>query len=102
MEMMEGKQSQVESIEIVLARLLRIGSMIAAALMALGIILLLAGVGIGATVVTAGLVVLVATPVLRVVVAGFVFLRERDYLFALFCVVVVAALGVGMLIGNLE
>ncbi|HWI61246.1 MAG TPA: DUF1634 domain-containing protein [Symbiobacteriaceae bacterium] len=102
MEMMEGKQSRVESIELILARLLRIGSMMAAGLMGVGIVMLALGLASGSLVVTAGLVVLVSTPILRVSVAMIVFLRERDYLFALFCLVVIGALFVGMLIGKAE
>ena len=69
MEMMEGKQSRVESIEPILARLLRIGSMMAAGLMGVGIVMLALGLASGSLVVTAGLVVLVSTPILRVSVA---------------------------------
>ncbi|HYF78459.1 MAG TPA: DUF1634 domain-containing protein [Symbiobacteriaceae bacterium] len=102
MEMTHGKESRVDSMEIILARLLRIGSMIAAGLMAAGIVLMVTGVALGGTLVLAGLLTLVSTPVIRVLAAMIVFLRERDYLFAGFCAVVILSLAVGMFIGNLE
>ncbi|MDF2630566.1 MAG: hypothetical protein K0R39_4397 [Symbiobacteriaceae bacterium] len=102
MEMTRGKESRVDSMEIVLARLLRVGSMIAAGLMAVGILLMVVGVGFGGAVIQAGLLTLVSTPVIRVLAAMVVFLRERDFLFAGFCVVVFVSLAVGMVIGNLE
>lgn len=104
MEITGAKPSQMESIELILAKLLRIGSLLAAGLMGAGTVAMLAGLT-GGTVnmlMTAGIVVLVFTPIMRVVVAGVVFLRERDYLFSLFCAIVVAALAVGMLIGKVE
>lgn len=102
MEMTNEKESRHEALELVLARLLRVGSMLAAGLMVVGIGLMLAGLPLGTTLVMAGLLTLVSTPVLRVVAAMVVFMRERDYLFALFCLVVVLSLGVGMAIGHTE
>lgn len=102
MEMTHGKESRADSMEMILARLLRIGSMIAAGLMAVGIVLMIFGATLGGTLVLAGLLTLVSTPVIRVLAAMAVFLRERDYLFAGFCVVVILSLAVGMMIGNLE
>ena len=102
MQMTEERESPVQSMELILARLLRVGSLVAAGLTAVGIVLIALGLPAGTAVATAGLVVLVSTPILRVSVAMLVFLKERDYLFALFCLVVIAALGVGMLIGKTE
>jgi uncharacterized membrane protein len=47
----------------------------------------------------AGLITLLLTPVLRVLVAGVVFVKERDWLFALFCLVVLCALTAGVTLG---
>lgn len=104
MEMMESKHAGAESIEIILAKLLRIGSVIAAALMGAGLLLSVLGVAgaLGTELVTIGLIVLVSTPVMRVAVAMAVFVRDKDYLFALFCLVVIGALGLGVLIGRTE
>ncbi|QEM67315.1 DUF1634 domain-containing protein [Geobacter sp. FeAm09] len=91
-----------EAIELVLARLLRIGSLVAAALLALGIgAMLLGGHAVVAPrLITAGLLALLATPVMRVVAAGVIFVRDRDWRFAFFCVVVLCAIVTGILLGH--
>ncbi|ABK98819.1 DUF1634 domain-containing protein [Pelobacter propionicus] len=90
-----------EPIEIVLARLLRIGTVIAAALLATGIgAMLLAGANWAPRLITAGLVVLLGTPVMRVLVAGLVFVRQRDWLFSLFCLIVLCSLAAGIILGR--
>jgi uncharacterized membrane protein len=50
--------------------------------------------------VTAGLIALVLTPVLRVATAFVVFLQERDRAFALISFFVLAAIAVGVLLGK--
>jgi uncharacterized membrane protein len=90
------------ALELILARWLRAGSTLAAAIMAAGIAALLAGLPVGGTVITVGIWVLMSTPVIRVVVALLVFLRERDWLFALFCLVVLASLAAGVWLGQLR
>lgn len=89
-------------IELTLARALRVGSIIAALLMAAGLMMIILGWAPdqGNRVLTAGLITLVATPVMRVAVALLVFLRERDYLFAFFCLVVLSSLAAGVVIGQ--
>lgn len=92
-----------EPIELTLARLLRIGSFIAAILIAVGIGAMLLGHEQSAGhLITAGLLVLMATPVMRVVTAGLIFVREKDWRFACFCLVVVCALVVGAVLGKLH
>jgi len=98
-----GAVSRHEPIELVLARLLRLGSLIAAALLAAGIgAMLLGNSGFAPRLVTAGLMTLLATPVLRVVAAGVIFIREREWQFAFFCLVVLCALVAGVLLGRGE
>jgi uncharacterized membrane protein len=93
--------SQHEAIELVLARLLRIGSVIAAILLAIGIgAMLLGHTEFAPRLITAGLLALMATPVMRVVVAGLIFVRDRDWRFAFFCLVVLCALVAGVLLGH--
>jgi uncharacterized membrane protein len=90
-------------IETVLARLLRLGSLLAAILLASGIAaMLLAEASFAQWLITAGLIVLLGTPVMRVLVAGLVFAREKDWLFALFCLVVLCALAAGAILGRGE
>ncbi len=93
--------SKHEPIEMILARLLFVGSVIAAILLAVGIGAMLLGHGdVASRLVTIGLVALMATPIMRVLTAGLIFVREKDWLFALFCLVVLCALAVGILLGH--
>jgi uncharacterized membrane protein len=78
----------------VLALTLKAGAYTAFALIVAGLILQLV-TPLGPRVTTAGVVVLLATPVLRIIVAGIQFLRERDTRYALvslgvLCIVVLA------------
>lgn len=88
--------------DILVARMLRIGSTIAASLIAVGLMVALAGLApnLSTTLVTAGLVVLVLTPVLRVVTAFLAFLRERDFIYAFFSFLVLVALAIGVVLGR--
>ncbi|MCM0083799.1 DUF1634 domain-containing protein [Geomonas sp. Red32] len=92
--------SRHEAIELVLARLLRIGSIVAAFLLAGGI----AGMAIhepfATKMITAGLLVLLGTPILRVLAAFVIFLRDREWHYALFSLVVLAALAAGIILGR--
>ena len=93
--------SRHEPIELVLARLLRLGSIIAALLLAVGIgAMLLGHTGFAPRIITAGLLALMATPIMRVVVAGLIFVRDRDWRFAFFCLVVLCALVAGVVLGH--
>jgi uncharacterized membrane protein len=95
------KKLQSEAIELVLARLLRLGSLAAATLLAAGLALMLLGqTGIAPRLITAGLLVLLGTPVLRVMAAALIFVRERDWYFAFFCLVVLCALAAGIWLGK--
>ena len=66
----------------VLSLTLKFGAYTAFALIVAGLLLQLA-VPWGTKVASAGLLVLLATPVLRIVAAGAQFLRERDFKYAL-------------------
>jgi uncharacterized membrane protein len=91
---------KVLAVERILAKVLRLGSMVAGVLLAAGIgAMPFTGAPLPRRLVTAGLVTLLFTPVLRVLVAGVVFCKERDWLFALFCLVVLCSLAVGMTLG---
>jgi uncharacterized membrane protein len=95
------KKSQNEAIELVLARLLRLGSLVAASLLALGLALMLLGqTGLAPRLITAGLLVLLGTPILRVLTAALIFVREGDWYFAFFCLVVLCSLAAGIYLGN--
>jgi uncharacterized membrane protein len=95
------KGTQNEAIELVLARLLRIGSLIAAAMLAAGILAMVLGqTEFAPKLITAGLLVLLCTPVMRVLVAGIIFVRDKDWHFAFFSLVVLCALAAGVFFGR--
>jgi uncharacterized membrane protein len=92
--------TKVLAIERILARVLRLGSIIAGVLLAAGIGgMMLTGAAYPRRLITAGLVTLLLTPVLRVLVAAVVFFKERDWLFALFCLLVLCSLAAGVKLG---
>ncbi|MBU5614555.1 DUF1634 domain-containing protein [Geomonas sp. Red51] len=75
--------------------------MVAAALLAVGIALMVFGhTGFAPRLITVGLLVLLGTPVMRVVAAAIIFVKERDWHFALFSLVVLCALAVGIYFGK--
>ena len=97
----QGKKTETAAIELVLARLLRIGSLVAAALLATGILAMVLGrTDFAPGLINAGLLVLLCTPVMRVLVAGLIFIREKDWHFALFSLVVLCALAAGVFFGR--
>lgn len=75
-----------------LAQLLLGGVVTAAASLALGLALWLAGAGAGGPLLNLGLVVLMATPVLRVAFSAVETIRSRDWTFAAAAVAVLAIL----------
>jgi uncharacterized membrane protein len=92
--------TKVFAIERILAKVLRLGSIIAGVLLAAGIgAMMLTGASFSGRLIMAGLITLLLTPVLRVLVAAVVFFKERDWLFALFCLVVLCCLAAGVKLG---
>lgn len=90
-----------EPLEDSLAKMLRLGSAIAAGLITSGILVMLTGNEATANgLIVAGLITLMATPVMRVVVAGVVFVRDKDWRFAFFCLVVICSILVGIFMGR--
>lgn len=69
---------------------LRIGSFGSIGLIVLGTLLAIAHVGWGEGIMRGGFLLLMFTPALRIFVAGIVFLRERDYRYALVALVVLS------------
>ena len=92
--------TKVLAIERILAKVLRLGSIAAGVMLAIGIGTMLAtGSALAVHLITAGLIILLLTPVLRVLVAAVVFCRERDWLYALFCLGVLCSLVAGVKLG---
>ena len=97
----EGKKTESVAIELVLARLLRIGSLISAAMLTAGILAMVLGqTEFAPKLITGGLLVLLCTPVMRVLAAGVIFVREKDWHFAFFSLVVLCALAAGVFFGR--
>lgn len=95
------RTSGLSDIELILALFLRVGSIVAAGLMAAGLVdMVLWEAQIAPKLITAGIIVLVSTPVMRVMVAGVIFIKERDWRFALFSLVVLLAVILGAVIGT--
>jgi uncharacterized membrane protein len=82
----------------VLSLTLKFGAYMAFALIVAGLLLqFVAAWGIKVT--AAGLLVLLATPVLRIIVAGLQFLRERDFRYALVSLGVLAIVVLAYVLG---
>lgn len=83
----------------VLAFTLKAGAYMAFALIVTGLVLQVLGAAAGRAITAAGVLVLLATPALRIVVAGIQFLRERDYKFALVSLGVLSIVVLAYLLG---
>jgi uncharacterized membrane protein len=83
----------------VLAFTLKAGAYMAFALIVTGLVLQILGAAAGRAITAAGVLVLLATPALRIVVAGIQFLRERDYKFALVSLGVLSIVVLAYLLG---
>lgn len=81
---------------ILIGRILQIGVAVAAAVTAVGLVLLLSGRG-GGAVIELGVLILVATPVARVAFTVIWFARERDRLYAGMALFVLVVLVLGLL-----
>jgi uncharacterized membrane protein len=81
-------------LEVQLGRLLQAGVLTSAAFLAIGLVLWMAGAADGAAnaLLTAGLVILMATPILRVIVSLAEYVRMRDWFFVVTTVLVFAVL----------
>ncbi|MDQ6800292.1 MAG: DUF1634 domain-containing protein [Acidobacteriota bacterium] len=84
--------------DIAISWLLRIGVLLSAGLITVGMMLHLAG-GSGRMIIIAGLIVLIATPVARVVFSIFIFMREGDRLYVAITSAVLLILLFGFAIG---
>jgi uncharacterized membrane protein len=78
-----------------IGEVLRFGTMTSSTLFAIGLVMALVGyqAGLGQVLLQAALIILLATPAARVVVSIIEYARERDWLFVVLTLVVLAALG---------
>lgn len=98
----QTQAQQIERVELAVSRLLRLGTSVAAILMAAGLLLLLlaAPTAIGPELITAGLITLVCTPLLRVAAAFIIYLRLGDLTYAVISLGVLAIVFAGILLGQ--
>jgi uncharacterized membrane protein len=73
---------------------LRIGSVLSTALLAVGVVVLLStsGAAVGLTLIHAGLLIVLATPVVRVFVAMIGFMQQQEWAFVLMTLAVLLVL----------
>jgi uncharacterized membrane protein len=97
---MSGEQGSLSRLEHHLARLLVTGVSVSAGLLCIGLGLWLATPGSHAALwlLDAGLVVLMATPILRVVVSVVEYVRMRDWFFVAITIVVLVELSVTVVV----
>jgi uncharacterized membrane protein len=81
-------------LEMMVGEVLRFGTLASSALFAIGLVMMLAGYRVEAAglLLNAALIILLATPAARVVVSVIEYIRERDWLFVVLTLVVLAAL----------
>ena len=81
--MTESTEPDLGRLEVVIGRLLRAGVLASSLFLACGLILTIAGISraMAEMALSAGLLVLLATPVARVIVSVTEYLRERDWMF---------------------
>ncbi len=92
-----GKSGRHPRLEALLARLLTLGTWLATTIILLG--LGLTPIGAGVALVTAGIVIFLLLPVLRLVLMLLVFVDEGDYRFGAIAALVLAIIGLGAALG---
>jgi uncharacterized membrane protein len=82
-------------LEVMIGEVLRFGTIASSTLLAIGLAMTLARYRseLARLLLEAGLIILIATPATRVVVSVIEYIRERDWLFVVLTLVVLAALG---------
>jgi uncharacterized membrane protein len=96
------REERLLDLEERIARILRIGVIIAASLMGAGLAMALAGFGglLSSRLMLFGLIVLVGTPIFRVMAALVAYLWAGDKVYAIISAIVLAIIAVGALLGN--
>lgn len=86
----------LDSLELRIGVVLKAGSMLSTALLALGLIVVLVAplIGIGSLLIHAGLLILFATPILRVVVSLVGFFQQREWAFVWLTIAVLSVLAI--------
>lgn len=96
------RDGQVEVVEVAVAKLLRLGTIVSTVLIAAGLIAILSQTSatLGSSLITAGLIALVATPLLRVAAALLIYLKQGDLVYTIISLVVLLVVFAGMVLGR--
>jgi len=100
----KSRSVALQRLELTLGRLLRAGVVASALCLTVGLVLsmLLGQSAMSAAALTTGLVILMATPVMRVVVSLVAYIRMRDWFFVVTTVMVFVLLGVTVLLAFMK
>ena len=103
---MSSKQTKPVRIESLLAGVLNVGTWLASAVIAVGLVLSLFNqrtpFRIGAQIITPGIGLFVLLPILRVILMLTIFVKQRDYRFAVAAAVVLLTIFAGLVAGILS
>ena len=91
---MNLERSAMQRLETTIGEVLRFGTITSSTMFAIGLVMTVAGYQPAAAelLLVAGLVILLATPVARVVVSVIEYMRERDWTFVMLTLIVLLAL----------
>jgi uncharacterized membrane protein len=95
--------AEIHSMEIFISWVLRAGVSLSLALLLLGLIFMLSGlerIEFGTKIANAGLVVLIATPIVRVALSVGAFAKQKNWRFTFITLLVLVLLGISFLLGN--
>ena len=100
---MTGDDRGLSALELTIGRVLRVGVAASSILLAVGLLLTLAGVAddVARVVLTTAIVILLATPAARVVISVAEYIRERDWPFVALTLFVLLTLAGSVLVARL-
>lgn len=101
MEMSQAaREEQLHHLEERIVAILRFGVIIAAILMGSGLLMGLLQVAYASTVMTAGLIVLLLTPIFRVAATFLAYIWAKDWVYVIISAIVLFILALGALLGE--
>lgn len=97
----EARDEQLHQLEEKIVAILRLGVIISAVLLSLGLALGLLKLAPATSVMKAGLVILLLTPIFRVVATFFAYIWAKDWVYVLISAIVLTILAAGFLLGEI-
>jgi uncharacterized membrane protein len=95
-----AREEQLHHLEERIVGILRFGVIIAGSLMAIGIVLGFLQLPIATTVMSTGLVVLLLTPIFRVIATLFAYVWAKDWVYVIISAIVLGILALGAILGE--